>query len=345
MSCSSNRPSGNLKDFVAARLDGDLRWTRLAGDGSDKIFWRVTAGDASLIAVDGSGLSPDRWAENAAFLNIGRHLFAKGLPVPEIVDSNAKEGLFLIEDLGDALLVELANKMAPAERLPLYRRVVETLLEMQTAGVEGFDPAWCAQTARYDAAMILRYETGYFLKAFAAEVCRVSPPPEIEAELERLADRAAAARPIAFLHRDFQSRNILIHHGEVRIIDFQSGRLGPMGYDLASLLIDPYVSLTEGEREELLGCYIDLAVERKLIDPTRFRRDYQVLALHRNFQILGAFAHLSRVKGRAGFAEHIPAALAGLKALIDRPEFDRCPETRRFILGLDETRSTGEGEG
>ncbi|MBW1713185.1 MAG: phosphotransferase, partial [Deltaproteobacteria bacterium] len=138
-----------------------------------------------------------------------------------------------------------------------------------------------------------------------------------------------------FLHRDFQSRNIIIQDSppgsrQVRIIDFQGGRLGPPGYDLASLLIDPYVGLSSAEQAALFEGYLDLAAGRGVVDEKSFRQDYPVLALFRNLQMLGAFAYLSRVKGRPGFAWHIPAALASLRSLVARPQFDACSALREL---------------
>jgi aminoglycoside/choline kinase family phosphotransferase len=213
--------------------------------------------------------------------------------------------------------------------------VLKVLLEMQLKGGQGFDPAWCSQTGRYDQEMILEYESGYFIRSFVRDYCgAASLPRGLQAELRELAARAARAGPLLFLHRDFQSRNILLQGGKVRIIDFQAGRLGPPGYDLASLLIDPYVGLEENERRELFEHYLGLALDRGAFEDKGFRQDYPFLVLHRRLQMLGAFAFLSRKKGRPGFEGFLPPVLDSLKKSLTMTPLDGCTALKRLVMGL-----------
>lgn len=325
------RPSPRLKEFAQVHLGSDLSWLCLAGDGSERFFWRVGRGEKTQVAVDGSNLEHERLPENRSFLLIGRHLRAQGLPVPRILAHQAEEGLFIVEDLGDDLLSLTAKSKKTGQRLKLYQAVIDVLIRLQREGADGFDPSWCCQTPVYDQEMILAHEAGYFVRAFAQEYCGQIPDTDrLAGEMARLAERAAAARPRLFLHRDFQSRNIILQADRVRIIDFQAGRLGPPGYDLASLLIDPYVGLSQEEQEGLLDYYL----RGTGLEEERFRRDYSYLALCRNLQMLGAFGYLTRVKGRAGFDEHIPSALANLRGLLARCEFDSFPALRALVAGL-----------
>jgi aminoglycoside/choline kinase family phosphotransferase len=115
------------------------------------------------------------------------------------------------------------------------------------------------------------------------------------------------------MHRDCQSRNIMVKNNAVYFIDFQTARMGPFQYDLASLLMDPYVTLSDRIRQDLVAYAMDrLGLVSKTSRHT-FTCSYHFCCLTRNMQILGAFAHLSRVKNKPGFAAHIPAAIASLK--------------------------------
>ena len=158
-------------------------------------------------------------------------------------------------------------------------------------------------------------ELGYFVRAFLQGYLGLEVEiDELAPDFERLLTRALIAAPNFFLHRDFQSRNLMIKNGRLRVIDFQGGRLGPLGYDVASLLIDPYVNLSPAWQEELLGHYLDLLQERLPgVDREAFTGQYRHLALCRNLQILGAFGYLTRVKQKANFARYIPTAVAGLR--------------------------------
>ena len=75
--------------------------------------------------------------------------------------------------------------------------------------------------------------------------------PELERPFNHLAEMASSAEGNFFIHRDFQSRNILVSQGRIGVIDWQGGRLGPLEYDLASLLIDPYVSIPHPVRDKI----------------------------------------------------------------------------------------------
>jgi hypothetical protein len=125
----------------------------------------------------------------------------------------------------------------------------------------------------------------------------------------------------------------MVKDGRLRVIDFQGARLGPLGYDVAALLIDPYVGLAPELQAELLDYYLQELQKRVAVDEAAFRRQYPYLALSRNLQILGAFAFLTKVKKKSYFARYIPAAVASLKRrLAERPgEF---PRLEGVVAGL-----------
>ncbi len=123
-----------------------------------------------------------------------------------------------------------------------------------------------------------------------------------------------------FLHRDFQCRNLMVHHNSVRFIDFQGGRLGPLAYDLASLLLDPYAGLPLSVQDHLTVVYLEALQQEIPYNPDQFRREYVFLALQRNLQILGAFAFLSQVRQKPFFAQFLRPALVSLSGLLAKSE-------------------------
>ena len=118
------------------------------------------------------------------------------------------------------------------------------------------------------------------------------------------------------MHRDFQSQNILIKDGRVRLVDFQGARRGPYAYDLMSLLRDAYVDLGDDLRDDLLTYYISALTAAGAPVPAEFARDATAAGLQRVMQALGAFAFLSRVKGRTSYRAHIPLAVRHLRELL-----------------------------
>lgn len=313
-----------------------IRWDALAGDGSDRCWYRLRGNGFSVVMVDHGirlGAPP---GEADAFVNIGRHLHRRGLPVPRIIREDPVAGLVFLEDLGDHhLQTWVAALASPNEVLALYRQIIDLLIQMWVKGGDGFDPGWAWQTARYDREVIVEKECRYFIEAFAQRYCgRAVTFERIEAESHRLADGILDTPAGGFMHRDFQSRNILMAAGRPSIIDFQGGRLGPVQYDLASLLIDPYVALSTEMREALLTHFIDRYRDLTGEPREAIEAVYRLCALARNLQMLGAFGFLVKEKNKTYFADYIPNALASLRINLAKVKTHAFPELQAIAASL-----------
>lgn len=285
----------------------------LAGDGSDRRFFRLLGSPTVVLLFHPCPLETEV-NENDSYFLIGRHLRAQGAPAPEIYAYCREEFWMLLEDLGDISLEAAIKRQGEGQIRFWYRQALELLVAMQLQGAQGFDPAWCFDTPLVHRPFLWERECGYFVRAFLNGYLGMKTTLEdLAPDLERVLTGALPPSPYFFLHRDFQSRNLFIKNGRLRVIDFQGGRLGPLGYDVAALLLDPYVNLPPGRQEELLEHYLDLLVNRLEVDRGAFREQYYHLALCRNLQILGAFGYLTRVKGKDYFARYIPPALTGLR--------------------------------
>ncbi len=323
---------------------GTLVWSRLKGDGSDRTWYRVSTTPAlpsrlqqpSIILVDHGLPEGHDTCEADSFFSIGRHLYDKGISVPRIYAYDRQSGLVALEDLGDLDLQALIRRTSdPAKVFALYRAVIDTLISMGIEGAKGFDPAFTYQTPHYDRDFILQKESEYFVSEFLNGYLGLEMKAEgLKEEFELLAETALETSCTGFLHRDFQSRNILVRGHRFFVIDFQGGRLGPLAYDLASLLIDPYVELPESIRERLLTYYLNKLSEYVPVEPTAFLNAYKYCAINRNLQILGAFAFLSQVKGKKNFEAYIPPAVASLKALLGTTERSACPRLCKIVEGI-----------
>jgi NDP-sugar pyrophosphorylase family protein len=310
----------------------------IAGDGSERQWSRWKDGGEAMVMADHGLRTTAAVAEVDAFVAIGRHLKSKGLPVPAIYFADAFAGLVFLEDLGDVSLQ--AAVMAEPDRgktMALYRRVVEAVIALATRGIEGFDPAWTYQSRSYDRDVILKRECRYFCEAFLKGYAGLDAGfGDFADEFNRLADLAMADGLEGFMHRDMQSRNIMLKNDDCYFIDFQGGRLGPVQYDLASLLIDPYVGLAPDEQDHLLDYAVERMAAIRALDAARFRRGFAACALCRNLQILGAFGFLSTVKGKKQFARYIPAALRSLASRLAKFGAAGFPNLRRSVVRAEE---------
>jgi len=313
-----------------------LAWADLKGDGSDRTWYRVSLGRSSVVLVD-HGLPPEGGTcEADSFFAIGRHLHSKGVPVPRLYDYDRPSGMVVLEDLGDLHLQTIVRGTKnPTDVVAHYRAVTDILIKMGIEGARGFDPFYTYQTVRYDRELIMEREAKYFVTAFLNGYHGLEIGFEqLKEECELIAKLALKTDYIGFMHRDFQSRNILVRGKHYYVIDFQGGRLGPLQYDLASLLIDPYVELPRNIQDGLLSDYLTKLSEFVPVDPGRFLRAYQYCAINRNLQILGAFAFLSHEKGKKDFQVYIPPALKSLKQRLQNAEPRVCRQLRRIVEGL-----------
>jgi len=311
-------PASGLTVFVREFLGEPGVFSSIAGDGSKRIFWRIGGpkSDLTYIAMENPPIDDFSKRENAAYLHIGRHLLTKGVPLPEIYRFDLGKGWFIMEDFGDVSL-QTACKRAK-ERVPLYAPVAEILFQQQTRGSEGFDTSWTCQTKIYDRQVMRRYEVDYFKGAFLGTYLGLRKEwSELEGSFEHLIKEASKAENHFFLHRDFQSRNIMITGNKIGILDWQGGRLGPLAYDLASLLIDPYTRLPVPEKEEIYNTYLQLLRRENPHRLSSFQKSFPYLAVQRNLQILGAFSFLSKVRGKSYFEDYIPGALKSLHDLLE----------------------------
>lgn len=289
----------------------------LAGDGSDRPFFRLVAGGVSWLAAFPSPTVPRAAAEAEATWLIGRHLWQRSVPVPETLAYDPESGGVLFEDLGHRLLYDELRQGGEAAVLPLYRQAVDILISFQVGARQGFQTQWCWDTPRYDRELMISREANYFAREFCQRWCALSPLPSgLDAEFAALAERVGRCPADFLLHRDYQSRNLMVVEGRLRVIDFQGARLGPLAYDLASLLNDPYVALSSEAKASLLAYYGGQLAAVIPLDLGRFLEDYPHVALQRNLQVLGAYAFLVRERGKGFFAPYITPALNHLVCLL-----------------------------
>ena len=311
--------------------------TRLKGDGSDRTWSRVADGGESLVVVGHGIRATMAVCEADAFINIGRHLHRCGLPVPTLYAADPFAGLAFLEDLGDRHLQEAVLALdSPATCIRLYQKVIDILVTLSREGAVGFDPAWPYQTGAYNRQVILQNECAYFVDAFLhLERGRQDITyGELQDEFELLTDKTLSHAVNGFMHRDCQSRNIMLRGDDCYFIDFQGGRLGPVQYDLASLLIDPYVDLAPEMQAELRDYGLDRIKAATGEDRQKIRRGYVYCSLTRNLQILGAFGFLSRKKNKPGFAVYIPPAVDSLKRILATPECNDFLKLRAVVEQL-----------
>jgi aminoglycoside/choline kinase family phosphotransferase len=144
---------------------------------------------------------------------------------------------------------------------------------------------------------------------------------ELAGDFAKLIEFLERADSNYFVYRDFQSRNIMHFNGSPYFIDFQSGRRGPLQYDVVSLLFQSSTKIPETDRDHLLQHYIEAASLYAAINPEQFHLFFSGFIIARMLQVLGVYGKLGLGAGKSYFANSIPAAVATLSTELNRSSF------------------------
>ncbi|HOX25400.1 MAG TPA: sugar phosphate nucleotidyltransferase [Candidatus Krumholzibacteria bacterium] len=306
---------GDLRLAATAGFDDVTQLEWIEGHGSDRRFVRLCRGERRAVLMRTTPADPDY----DRYLAIATFLYERGLGAPVVLAHDPASRSILLEDLGDATLERLVAR-EPHRAADLYDRVLDRLADLQTFGADAraLCPAAWERTFDRDH---LRWETAYFRERFLVGHCGLAPAAlaGLDREFAALAE-VCLRQPRTLVHRDFQSQNILVKDGVVRLVDVQGMRWGPQAYDVVSLVHDPYVDLAWPLREDLLAGFPQRLAARggPRIAPADWHAMASAAALQRLMQSLGAYGFLGHVKGRTAFLAHIGAAVSGLRAVLDR---------------------------
>jgi aminoglycoside/choline kinase family phosphotransferase len=293
----------------------------LAGQASTRRYYRsrtATAPGSVVVMVvppEDRVIDPHHYP----FLNMHAYLEGMRYPVPRVMRNALAQGMIVLEDLGDETL-ELAVRAGRRawDSTKLYQAAIELIANLQAMPR---DLACIAFGRRFDY-KLLRWELDHFRQWLLKEGRGVDLPlaesEAVEAAFDRIASELAEAPPV-LVHRDFQSRNIMVDGvGHLRIIDFQDALLGPETYDLVALLRDSYVDLGNSHVHEL----IDFFVSHGQRDRTQIRRLFHLQTVQRKLKDAGRFVFIDRQRGNPAFLPCIPLSLRYVaNALAYLPEF------------------------
>ena len=284
----------------------------LAGDASARRYERLMRDGAAAVLMDAP---PPREAV-APFVTIARLLSGFGYSAPEIFAVDEGRGFVLLEDLGDdSLAALLAGGADDALEATLYEAATDLLLDLHRrpapAALPRYDRAWMAS----DAAL--------FLEAAAGGGGRTLDPAMaagFEAAWRGPLETAENA-PAALCLRDFHASNLiwLPARGGVRrvgLLDFQDARIGPLAYDLVSLLQDARRDLRPGLDAAMTARYLQGSPG---LDAAAFHAAYAILGAQRSVRIIGVFSRLARRDGKLGYLAHLPRVWGHLEANLAHP--------------------------
>lgn len=310
----------------------------LLADASTRRYYRVTLDEKATADAPSSAiimqLPRDAFAsdeggqainaERLPFLEVGDLLREAGIPVPEVYVEHLDRGQIVLEDLGPTTF-ERYLETCPATRWEFeYAQVVDLLVSIQQRCVDLPSRSIVARR-RFDRGLLL-WELDHFREWGLDAVFGASGSDEatVFEEASRRIVAEIEAMSFGFVHRDFQSRNLMIDsHRKMTVIDFQDALMGPRTYDLVALLCDSYVRLDPGLQESMIARYA--AARRFSLDEVR--REFWIVALHRKLKDAGRFVYIDRKRSKSSFLQWYPQSLAYVGRALGRlPGFEALTE-------------------
>ncbi len=313
-------------ELVLSGIEGDqaelISLDAVSGDASFRRYFRAYTQKGHYIAVD----APPEKENSEPFIRIARCWFEQGVRVPEVIRSDLEQGFMLLEDFGDRqLLAELGGQREP------YAQALDTLLKIQQLPAKDLPP--------YDEP-VLRREMDLFSDWFLDRLLQTEKHPvkqQLESVFKELVT-SAQSQPQVCVHRDYHSRNLMpLADRGLGVIDFQDALIGPITYDLVSLLRDSYVdwpdSLVYSWVEEYRASLANVGFE--MPEAEAFRKSFDLMGMQRQLKVVGIFSRLLLRDGKSGYLKDIPRTFAYLLNAAKRyPEFDSFAKQLESLLPL-----------
>jgi len=284
----------------------EIELSVVSGDASFRRYFRLTLGENSWIAMD----APPEKEDSSSFVRIARYWFEQGIRVPDIVALDLEKGFMLLSDFGQSLLLSALQPDYPnLERgKHYYGKAMQILGRIQSLDASP------TNLPNYDDALLQREMalfTDWFLQAKLGLALTEAETQALQGCFDFLAQRALAQKQVV-VHRDYHARNLMIcEDDELAVLDFQDAVIGPVTYDLVSLLRDCYIVWPEDNVDQWCREFYSLITQygEHAGSYEQFREDFDLMGLQRHLKVAGIFARLSLRDGKHAYLQDIPRTL------------------------------------
>ena len=284
----------------------DLSFHPIEKGGSGRNFYRVFK-EGEPFGVMVMQYADDR-PDNARFASVTDFLVEQGVSVPSIRAKREEFGLLWVDDLGDVELGTVVEGDWDSTGRPAYEDALKAVFAIHQMhektppnGLPELEPGFDES--------LYRWEQDYFFDHYVSNFCEKEAASLREDNSLETLRKELAAESRSLLHRDFQSGNVMLWNDDCYLLDYQGMRWGVPEYDLASLIYDPYVSLKESQREQLIRFYYGLKKSAGHSEEfSVFENRLYKCAVQRLMQALGAYGNLGLNLGKKEFLDHVAPA-------------------------------------
>jgi aminoglycoside/choline kinase family phosphotransferase len=270
-----------------------------SSDASFRRYFRVKTPEEQFIVMD----APPEKENIEPFIRIAGVLTRSHVNVPTIFQQNLADGFLLLEDFGSQCFLD---KLNANNAEALYQSAFDSLFKLQTHT----DIQNCGLPS-YNETLLLR-ELTIFDEWFLNHTLDIQIPASIWETLRTLLVSSALEQPVSCVHRDYHSRNLMVlNSNSPGVIDFQDAVVGPITYDLVSLLRDCYIAWPKQLVEQWMTRYYQRLVRTNLINCSliQFQRWFDLMGLQRHLKAIGIFSRLHLRDGKSSYLNDIPRTL------------------------------------
>jgi len=300
-----------VERWLARELRGaPFTLTPASEDASFRRYWRAALEDGrSFVAMDAP---PDK-EDCRPFVRIARMLADAGVHAPEVLAQDLEQGFLLLTDLGTRTYLQVLDERNAA---PLFADATDALIRWQLATRPGELPP-------YDEAL-LRREMNLFPEWYVGKHLKKELSEQHKQTLENIFAalvRSALAQPVVYVHRDYMPRNLMVCEPNPGVLDFQDAVLGPISYDMVSLVRDAFISWDEERVLDWCVRYWEKAKRAGLpveADFGEFWRALEWMGLQRHLKVLGIFARINYRDGKPKYLTDTPRFLAYASSVCKR---------------------------
>ncbi|MCU7799371.1 MAG: phosphotransferase [gamma proteobacterium symbiont of Lucinoma myriamae] len=327
-----------IKHWLEAELQADIHsFEPASNDASFRRYFRVVFNNTVAAQTAGQPFivmdAPPEKETIAPFIELASRLEATGIHVPHIYAANEASGFIMMSDLGNTAYLSLLNSKLNSESGSeqadkLYADAMSALVVMQR-GMSQFIQKQTIKLADYDAGL-LKAEMDLLPDWYIKEHCQQKINDAEQAVLDQAMNRlieSAHEQPQVFVHRDYHSRNLMFYaEHNPGVIDFQDAVIGPITYDLVSLLRDSYIAWPDDKVYEWVEQYRQMLLREELLvedNKAQFIRWFDWMGIQRQLKVVGIFCRLNYRDGKKNYLNDIPQTLDYLFKVGARyPEFD-----------------------
>jgi len=313
-----------ITNFLDKTLGGkEYKIIPLAGDASVRSYYRIVIGNKSWVLMKWEPFEED----NYPFLSIQKHFEDCNISVPKVKNIVPDLGLVLLEDLGDLTLERKFWEIQHQEHIvPFYKQAIDELLKIHFKVTRDKDSHCTAFSIIFDAEKLL-WEMNYGREHLFEKIGGIELSNQDLKRLQEIFIKICQCLDFEekfICHRDYHSRNLMIHLGKMRVIDFQDARMGPVQYDLVSLMYDSYVDLNTESRREILNYYLACAEENfgYKVDRNHFDEVFTFQVIQRCFKACGSFSSFYNNRKDTRYLKYIRPTLETVVQYLEFfPEF------------------------